>query len=285
MGSRRARWARGAAAATTLAALTAASSEAQLTEEQLDLMVPKHPEYLGALAPENLNKERPEPPFDLTGTWFVDLSEGFGEFRFGSQGYPEFLEPGQEAMRGAAEARERGETYRDAIGQCFPAGLPMVMTRVWPIAMIQLPTVIYVISNFNNEFRPIYLDGRDFSDPDTVVYTYGGESIGRWEGDTLVVETRYIEPHMHYIDSGIPITEDFRVIERMRLVDDGEQLEIEYIMTDPNVWVGEWRNTKRWNREDYTDITEVHCLPDLNEHLPGTVGGQIALEEREREAE
>ena len=272
------------AAALMLAAGAAAPGFAQgLSEEQLDLMVPKHPEFLGALASENLNRERPEPPFDLTGTWFVDLSEGFGEFLFGSQGYPEFLEPGQEAMRGYAEAQERGETYRDAIGQCYPAGMPMVMTRVWPIAMVQLPTVIYVISNFNNEFRPIYLDGREFTDPDLVVYTYGGESIGHWEGDTLVVETRYIEPYMHYIDRGIPVTEDFRVTERMRLINDGEQLEIEYIMTDPNVWVGEWRNTKRWNREDYTDIGEVHCLPNLNEHLPGTVGGQAALDAREGE--
>jgi hypothetical protein len=268
-------------AALAIAAISATAANGQgLSAEQLDLMVPKHPEFLGALAPENLNKERPAPPFDLTGTWFVDLSGGFGEFRFGSQGYPEFLEPGLEAMRGAEEARQRGETYRDAIGQCFPAGTPMVMTRVWPIAMIQLPTVIFIVSNFNNEFRPIYLDGRDFTDPDLVIYSYGGESIGHWEGDTLVVETRYIEPHMHYIDSGIPVTEDFRVTERMRLVEDGRKLEIEYVMTDPNVWVGEWRNTKRWNREDYTDINEVHCLPDLNEHLPGTMGGQAALDAR-----
>jgi hypothetical protein len=274
------------ALALALAAFAAPAAHAQgLSAEQLDLMVPKHPEFLGALAPENLNAERPAPPFDLTGTWFVDLSGGFGDFLFGSQGYPEFLEPGQEAVRGFQEAQARGETYRDAIGQCFPAGMPMVMTRVWPVAMIQLPTVIFVVSNFNNEFRPIYLDGREFSDPDVVVYSYGGESIGRWEGDTLVVETRYIEPHMHYIDRGIPVTEDFTVVERMRLVNDGAQLEIEYIMTDPNVWVGEWRNTKRWNREDYTDINEVHCLPDMNEHLPGTMGGQAALDSRGTDGE
>ena len=58
-------------------------------------------------------------------------------------------------------------------------------------------------------------------------YTYNGESHGHWEGDTLVVETRYIETWNHYIDSGIPISEDFRVIERMRLLEDGEVLEIE----------------------------------------------------------
>jgi hypothetical protein len=146
----------------------------------------------------------------------------------------------------------------------------MIMTRVWPIAMIQLPTVIFMVANFNNSFRQIFLDGRDYTDPDTVIYTYNGESLGRWEGDTLVVDTRYIETYNHYIDRGIPISEEFRVQERMRLLEDGEVLEIEYIMTDPVNWVGEWRNTKQWLRVDYTDINEVECLPDLNDNLPST---------------
>jgi hypothetical protein len=125
---------------------------------------------LGALAPANLNKARDPAPFNLTGTWFVDLSEGFGRFRFGPP-YPEFIGQAkldfEEGQRAAAERRP----YRDAIGQCFPAGIPMIMTRVWPIAMVQLPTVIYMISNFNNSFRQIFLDGRDYSNPDEIIYT------------------------------------------------------------------------------------------------------------------
>jgi len=272
------------ALAIAAAGATAAPALGQgrpLSAEALDRMVPKHPGQLGALAPENLNAPRPAPPADFTGTWFVDLSGGFGDFLFGSQGYPEFYEAGQQAQREAAEASARGESYRDTIGQCFPAGMPMIMTRVWPIAMVQLPTVIYEISNFNNEFRQIFLDGRDFTDPDIAIPSYAGESIGHWEGDTLVVESRYFETENHYIDRGIPISEDFRMTERMRLVSDGKQIEIEYIMTDPQNWEGEWRNTKRFNREDYTDINEVHCLPNLNDHLPSTLQGHEVLEERE----
>ena len=231
---------------------------------------------LGALAPANLNKERPAAPFNLTGTWFVDLSEGFGKFRFGPP-YPEFIGQAkldfEEGQRAAAERRP----YRDAIGQCFPAGIPMIMTRVWPIAMVQLPTVIYMISNFNNSFRQVFLDGREWSDPDTIIYTYNGESHGHFEGDTLVVETRYIETYNHYIDSGIPISDQFQVQERMRMLENGEILEIEYIMTDPVNWVGEWRNTKQWLRADTTDIGEVECLPDLNDNLPSTQAGQDGL--------
>jgi len=245
--------------------------------EELSRMIPTHPGQLGALAPENLSMERPQPPFDLTGTWFVDLSEGFSNFMFGPP-YPEFIGQTKLDFEEGQRALAEGRPYRDAIGQCFPAGIPMIMTRVWPIAMVQLPTVIYMVSNFNNSFRQIFLDGRDYSDPDLVIYSYNGESIGRWEGDELIVDTRYIETYNHFIDRGIPITEDFRVQERMRLLEDGEVLEIEYIMTDPNGWVGEWRNTKQWLRVDNTDIGEVECLPDLNDNLPSTQAGQEGLQ-------
>jgi hypothetical protein len=245
--------------------------------EKLARMIPRHEGQLGALAPANLGKERPAPPFDLTGTWFVDLSEAFAKFMFGPP-YPEFIGQAKEDFAEGQRMRREGKPYRDAIGQCFPAGIPMIMTRVWPIAMVQLPTVIYMISNFNDSFRQIFLDGRDYSDPNTVIYTYNGESHGHWEGDTLVVNTRYIETYNHYIDTGIPISEDFRVQERMKLLEDGEILQIEYIMTDPNNWVGEWRNTKQWLRVDNTDIGEVECLPDLNDNLPSTQAGQAGLE-------
>ena len=263
-----------AAVATPAVALAQTADERR---EQLKGMIPRHEGYLGALAPENLDKDRPAAPFNLTGTWFVDLSQGFGNFRFGPP-YPEFIGQGKLDFEEGQRMSAQRLPYRDAIGQCFPAGIPMIMTRVWPIAMIQLPTAIYMVSNFNNSFRQIFLDGREHSDPNLIIYTYNGESLGHWEDDTLVVNTRYIETYNHYIDTGIPISEEFRVQERMRLLEDGEILQIEYIMTDPVNWVGEWRNTKQWLRVDYTDIGEVECLPDLNDNLPSTQAGQVGLE-------
>ena len=74
------------AAVLPVAALAQTAAERR---EQLSRMIPQHLDYLGALAPENLSKDRPAPPFDLTGTWFVDLSAGFARFMFGPP-YPEF---------------------------------------------------------------------------------------------------------------------------------------------------------------------------------------------------
>ena len=247
--------------------------------ERLEQMVPKHPGYLGALAPENLAKDRPAPPFDVTGTWFVDLSRGFADYMFGPP-YPRFYAPGREALIEQPLAQARGETYRDAIGQCYPPGMPMLMTRVWPHAFIQLPTAIYVISGFNNSVRTIFLDGRGHSDPDLVVPSYNGESIGRWEGDTLVVHTTYFETDNHYIDLGIPISDKFELIERIRLVDGGRTMEVEYQLIDPEMWEGEWKSTKRFGRQDYTDINEANCILQYNANLPGTNLGSATASER-----
>lgn len=250
-----------------------------LSPERLDRMVPKHPGYLGALAPDNLRKPRPAAPFDLTGTWFVDLSQGFNKFLFGPP-YPEFFEGGQEALREAPLHAARNETYRDSIGQCFPPGMPMIMTRVWPHNFIQFPTAIFMISGFNNSVRTIFLDGREHTDPDLVVPSYNGESIGHWEGDALVVHSTYFESNNHWIDRGIPISDEFEMTERIRLLEGGKVMEIEYIMTDPQNWTGEWLSTKRFNRQDYTDINESNCILQYNDNLPGTERGSAQAGQR-----
>jgi hypothetical protein len=216
-------------------ATTADTRRPGLNQDAIDNLSRKHPGYLGALAPENLSKKRPKPAFDVTGTWFVDLRRSFEDFKFGPP-YPQFHEAGQQALKEAAEARQAGRPYRDSIGQCYPAGMPMIMTRVWPIAMMQAPTVIYMMFNFTNSLRIIYLDGRKHTDPDIAELTYNGESIGRWEKDTLVVHTKYFETNQHWIDEGIPVSEEFEIVERIKLLEKGTILEIEYTMTDPKNW-------------------------------------------------
>jgi hypothetical protein len=252
-------------------ALATAASGAAAQNRQMQGQQKQSPEQFpeGALAPDNLAKPRPKPPFNLTGLWMVDLSAGFSSFMFGPP-YPKFKPAAQAAYEEAKEAAKEHKSFRDDIGQCYPAGMPMIMTRVWPIAMIQLPTAIYMISGFENEIRIIYIDGRKHTPADVVVPSYDGESIGHWEGDTLVVDTTSMISAHHWIDSGLPLSDEFHIIERMQLINGGKTLEIKYIMTDPKNWDGEWTSTKKWQREDDQDITEVECTPDLNKHLLST---------------
>jgi hypothetical protein len=230
---------------------------------------PSPPAPVSALAKENLAKARPKAPFDVTGMWQHDGRANTWRF------VPDTFKLTPEAQihydRGVKALKEGG-VYRDDIGQCWPAGLPLIMTRVWPIAMIQLPTAIYMVSHFMNSVRVVYLDGREHTDPDIVVRSFNGESIGRWEGDALVVDTKYFPGHHHWLDQGgasVPASEDLHIVERFRMMPDG-RMDIEYTMTDPKSWEGEWKMTKTFRRRDDADITEVECLPDLNDHLPAT---------------
>src|SRR5688572_5406207 len=251
------------AEAPTLAAYTPTEAEKAAAEAGT----------LSALAAANLAKPRPAAPFDLTSNWFIDVSENPMAWHFFLEPYPKLTAAAQKEFDASKKYQAEGKVYKDDIGQCWPAGLPLIMTRYWPMAMIQKPTAIYMISGFMNSVRIIYLDGRKHTDPDVIVRTWNGESIGTWEGNELVVDTIGFRGDHHWMDqdgAAIPAGEKLHIVERFRMVNEGKQLEIEYTMTDPDNWEGEWKSTKRFNRVVDADIQEVSCLPDLNEHLQST---------------
>jgi hypothetical protein len=224
---------------------------------------------LGALAPASIAKARPPAPFDLTGTWLHSGGRD-NPWQFSPPPGFKLTAKAQAEYDAYKKAQAAGKSYKDDIGHCWPAGLPIIMTRVWPIAMIQKPTSIYMISGFMNSVRIISLDGRKHTDPDVVISSFSGESIGHWEKDTLVVDTTGFVNDHHWIDNGVIASDALHVVERMRLLDKGATLEIQYAMTDPKSWEGEWKWTKRWKRVDDQEITEAECLPDLNSHLLST---------------
>jgi len=227
------------------------------------------PEQLGALSKADLAKPHPKPAFDLTGTWQHSGGRD-NPFRFQPPANLKLTPRAQKEMDAYKAAQKIGKVYHDDIGACWPAGLPVIMTRVWPIAMIQGPTAIYMISGFMNSVRTIFLDGRPHTDPDLVVRSFNGESIGHWDGDTLVVDTTgFVDDH-HWLDNGLIATDALHVIERIRLLNNADTLEIEYTFEDPKAFEGQYKSTKRFRRMEDTDITEASCLPDLNAHLPST---------------
>ncbi len=221
------------------------------------------PTPLPALAPENLAKSRPKPPFDVTGTWVIDMSTPRASF-FGPP-YPKLTPQGAGGVRCRHGGAQGGRVFRDWSGQCLPVGLPMMMTvPLRPVAMIQLPTAIYMFAEFQSQLRIVHLDGRKHSGYDTLVPGWGGESIGHWEGDTLVVDTRGFAGDRHQIDFLVLVSDQFRVIERITLSRDRTRLHVRSIMTDPKGWEGEWTVDKTFVRSP-TDVKEFGCEPVFNE--------------------
>jgi hypothetical protein len=129
-----------------------------------------------------------------------------------------------------------------------------------------------------NSLRVVYLDGRPHTDPDIAVPSFNGESIGRWEGDTLVIDTtNFVDSH-HWINDrlGIPASDALHIVERVKMLEGGNRLELQITLTDPKVFKGDWVFTKFWNRVNNRDIAEVECLPDLNDHMP-TVQSELNI--------
>ena len=230
--------------------------------------VRQEPWPLGALSKENLAKARPAAPFDMTGNWMVigeQANGGLSQFR----PLPKLKAPAQTLYDAGVKANAAGLAFRDDAGKCWPNGMPKFLNRAWPIQMFQYPTVIVMIQELENQLRWIYTDGRGHGDPDLVPATWNGDSIGRWEGDTLVVDTSNIESKRHWIETGIPVSDQFHIVERWKLLPTGI-LEVKLVMTDPIMWEGEWLSEKHYRRAEDRDPTEVHCPPDLNDHIAGT---------------
>jgi len=223
---------------------------------------------LGALAEANLQKKRPKPPADLTGTYNFDL-EGKPGTAFQFLPIPPLTPAAQAVMDKRTAYTAKGLEWRDDSAACWPLGVPLIMTRYWPIEIVQLPTEVLLISMFDNNIRWIYTDGRGHPPDDEIVETYNGHSIGHWEGKTLVVDTVGMTDDHHWIQPGVPASNKLHVIERYTLSADRKTLELEFKMTDPVNWVGEWESKKHYVRDDHADIEEHICIYEQMSKLPG----------------
>lgn len=225
----------------------------------------------GALDPEHLAKDWPEPAFDLTGTWAFrgerELTASYGGYEF--KPHPKFTAKGQKIYDEYLSYARAGRRYAEPTAQCYPAGMPRVMTRYGSLMMLQYPTAIFMVSRLNNEYRVIWLDGREREPDASRDYNWNGESIGRWEGDTLVIETTGFTDENHLIQQGVFTGNQLKIIERYQVINDGNTLVMEFIMTDPEHWVGEWRHVKFRDRILRADVREASCLPADNALLPG----------------
>ena len=99
----------------------------------------------GALAKDNLAKARPKPPFDLTGNWMYNPAQNRDSGTFGYLPLPKLKPAAQASYEAAQRAQAQGKAYKNDEGACWPAGMPQMMTRVWPNQTIQLPTMIVMI--------------------------------------------------------------------------------------------------------------------------------------------
>jgi len=122
----------------------------------------------------------------------------------------------------------------DDVGiNCLPSGLPLFSTTPAPFKIVQSRGLVVVLSEGDNSFRQIFTDGRKF--PEDPSPTWLGYSVGRWEGDTLVVDTIGFND-LSWLDArGHGHSEEMRVEERFHRRDFGH-LDVTVTITDPKVF-------------------------------------------------
>jgi len=151
---------------------------------------------------------------------------------------------------------------------CLPLGIMQLHTHGQPRKMIQSPGVIVILYEANAGVRQIFTDGRPLpKDPEPWWFGY---STGRWDGDTLVVETSGFRD-LGWLDvEGSPLTTQGKIIEKYRRPDYGH-LEIEVTIDDPKAYTRPWTVTVHQRVMLNTDLIEFICNENNRDetHLVG----------------
>ncbi|HEY5622280.1 MAG TPA: DUF6152 family protein [Gammaproteobacteria bacterium] len=157
--------------------------------------------------------------------------------------------------RHAAWNRETDDLAR----QCLPAGMPEAMMMPFPIEFVDRgDTIVLNIEEWDNS-RTIHLDADPNAD---VAPSRLGYSVGRWEGDTLVVETSGID-YPYFNDQGIPQSEDLRIVERFTLSAGGTKLDWTATTTDPQTFTEPVEMAElHWDWIPGQELKPYNCVVD-----------------------
>jgi hypothetical protein len=129
---------------------------------------------------------------------------------------PQYAKAWEESRAAATAATQRGEPLPTNGALCVPYGVPTMMSvAVYPVEFIQTAKQITIVSEAFSEVRRVYL-GKPQLPIDEVPPGYYGRSVGRWEGDTLVVDTVGIRESVQY--QRVPHSDQMRITERIRLI-------------------------------------------------------------------
>jgi hypothetical protein len=140
--------------------------------------------------------------------------------------------------------------------QCLPNGA--VRIEPLPYKIVQTPTLVVLLSEGNtHSYRRFFLDGRPHN-LDLEPNTWNGNSIGHWEGDTLVVDTIGFNDKSWLDSTGKPHSEALHVIERYSRPD-ANHLKVAYTLEDPQAFSQPYTFTRTFTRVTGRDLKEYFC--------------------------
>jgi len=144
----------------------------------------------------------------------------------------------------------------DYTGHCLPQGLTRSINSPFPMQIVQTPKTFAVLYEAWNVFHVVPLDGRGF--PKDVEPTWMGTSIGKWDGDSLVVTTAGFNEKTNLDTVGHPHSDQMKVTERYTRTDE-KHIAYEIVIDDPKTYTKPWKNVRRFTLRPDWDIMEYSC--------------------------
>ena len=152
----------------------------------------------------------------------------------------------REVLRKRNELVLSGKPAFPRQASCYPAGVPaFLLYPVQPVYFIQSPKEVVMIWQADHQVRRVHLTDRH--SPNVKISWYG-ESIGHYEGDTLVVDTIGIDPRGTIDGFQTPHTDKLHVVERFHLTNGGKTLEVNLHVEDPGTFTTAWNAIQRYRR-------------------------------------
>jgi hypothetical protein len=205
----------------------------------------------------------PAPEHDLSGVWNMHSTPA--QRKFTGSTYtaepPEMTPWGNEKYMAnkpsnGPRTHSLKETDDPVLRQCLPPGTPRIYLQPFPFQMLQAPKEILMIYEYDHTVRQIFMDGR--AHPEDITPTYMGNSIGKWDGDTLVVDTVGFNDKTWLDRDGHPHSDQLHVVERFHRVD-RDDMTIDINIDDPKALVKPWKTQLNFQLKPDWDIMELVC--------------------------
>jgi hypothetical protein len=191
-------------------------------------------------------------------------------YRVADLANPILLPWAADQMRKANEEVLAGKVPFIARERCWPAGVPgfLVAARIVPLYFIQTPKELVMIIQNDALTRHIYMNVPHSAHPAPSWY---GESVGHYEGDTLVVDTIGLNDKTFVDNYRTPHTTQLHVVERFRLSDEGKTLEVSVTVDDPGAFTTQWSAIQRYRRVQRAAMEEQPCAENNSNYLNESV--------------
>lgn len=194
----------------------------------------------------------PQP--DFSGVWFIE--------EYHRNLLPNEDPPLQPWAAEVFKKRQYDSTHHDPdVGidpteRCIPPGIPREELQPFPWEMVKAPDRIVQIFEYQSLVRQIFTDGRGH--PSDLEPTYMGNAIGKFEGDTLVIDSVGFNDNTWLDPMGLPHSDALHVIERLRRVDH-DTLEDTYTIEDPKAYTKTWTASRIFKLRPDWQIKEYVC--------------------------